>query len=43
MANNAFDDGDNSAHWTLRATCSVGFHAWPAFEAATDGMFQICF
>lgn len=30
LANNAFDDGNNSAHWTLRTTRSVGFHAWPA-------------
>ncbi|CAI8824907.1 hypothetical protein EMIT047CA2_230074 [Pseudomonas soli] len=32
LANNAFDDGNNSAHWTLRTTRSVGFHARPAFE-----------
>ncbi|MNJ52271.1 hypothetical protein D3C77_475980 [compost metagenome] len=27
LANNAFDDCDNIAHWILRTTRSIGFHA----------------
>ncbi|MNJ39921.1 hypothetical protein D3C77_348030 [compost metagenome] len=27
LANNAFDDCDNIAHWFLRTTRSIGFHA----------------